>query len=132
MELKAPRGPIEAGRPLGEAVHPITSHIHGSGHLVQVMLSGDAAPVHWRSLIGPFCRAHGLSDRQKQVVDCIAIGRPNEEIARELEVSAPTVRFHLKSIYRRLGVCDRVGVLLALFEYCWQRQIFPGRVVQGA
>jgi DNA-binding CsgD family transcriptional regulator len=49
----------------------------------------------------------GLTRRQAAVLQLLATGRRNEEIARELAVSAGTVRKHLEHIYLRLGVRSR-------------------------
>jgi DNA-binding NarL/FixJ family response regulator len=50
----------------------------------------------------------GLSRRQLEVLEQLALGRSNEEIARELFISANTVKFHLRVIYDRLQVHNRV------------------------
>jgi DNA-binding NarL/FixJ family response regulator len=50
----------------------------------------------------------GLSSRQLEVLEELAKGRSNEEIARRLFISTNTVKFHLRAIYDRLGVRNRV------------------------
>ena len=50
----------------------------------------------------------GLSRRQLEVLEQLALGRSNDEIARELYISTNTVKFHLRVIYERLGVKNRV------------------------
>jgi two-component system, NarL family, response regulator DesR len=50
----------------------------------------------------------GLSSRQLEVLEELAKGRSNEEIARRLFISTNTVKFHLRAIYERLGVHNRV------------------------
>jgi DNA-binding NarL/FixJ family response regulator len=50
----------------------------------------------------------GLSDRQLEVLEELSKGRSNEEIARRLFISTNTVKFHLRMIYERLGVHNRV------------------------
>jgi two-component system response regulator DesR len=52
--------------------------------------------------------ANELSRRQLEVLEQLALGRSNEEIARELFISTNTVKFHLRLIYERLGVHNRV------------------------
>jgi two-component system, NarL family, response regulator DesR len=51
---------------------------------------------------------HGLSMRQLEVLEELAKGRSNDEIARRLFISTNTVKFHLRAIYERLGVHNRV------------------------
>jgi DNA-binding NarL/FixJ family response regulator len=49
-----------------------------------------------------------LSARQLEVLEQLALGHPNEVIARNLYISVNTVKFHLHAIYERLGVHNRV------------------------
>ena len=48
-----------------------------------------------------------LTQRQREVFDLLAQGKSNPEIARELGVSAHTVRIHISAILRALGVSNR-------------------------
>ncbi|HRW09513.1 MAG TPA: LuxR C-terminal-related transcriptional regulator, partial [Caldilineaceae bacterium] len=48
-----------------------------------------------------------LSDREIEVLQLIAIGHKNQEIADELVVSLNTVRYHTKNLYGKLGVNKR-------------------------
>jgi DNA-binding NarL/FixJ family response regulator len=52
--------------------------------------------------------ARGLSSRQLEVLEELALGRSNDEIARNLFISTNTVKFHLRAIYERLDVRNRV------------------------
>jgi DNA-binding CsgD family transcriptional regulator len=48
-----------------------------------------------------------LSPREVEVLDLIAIGLTNSDIAVRLDVTVHTVKFRLASIYRKLGVANR-------------------------
>ena len=48
-----------------------------------------------------------LSDREREVLELIARGRSNSDIARELVVSPKTVRNHVSSVFSKLQVSDR-------------------------
>jgi DNA-binding CsgD family transcriptional regulator len=48
-----------------------------------------------------------LSRREREVMHCAAQGMTNAQIAAELAVSTHAVKFHLGSIYRKLGVANR-------------------------
>jgi two-component system nitrate/nitrite response regulator NarL len=66
-------------------------------------------PAGWqRVLAGPSDRSRGLSPRQRQILALVAQGHGNEEIAAELELSPNTVKFHVRAVYSRLGVRNRV------------------------
>jgi len=48
-----------------------------------------------------------LSQRELEVLHLIALGRTNQEIARQLIVAPGTVKAHTASIYRKLDVANR-------------------------
>jgi two-component system nitrate/nitrite response regulator NarL len=54
------------------------------------------------------CVAALLSDRQRDVLELVAAGLDNAGIAECLHISPNTVKFHLRLIYQRLGVSNRV------------------------
>ncbi len=51
--------------------------------------------------------AEPLSQRELEVLDLMALGRTNQEIARQLFISPGTVKAHTASIYRKLDVANR-------------------------
>ena len=56
---------------------------------------------------------HGeLTQREGNVLDIIAAGLENEEIAERLQVGVEAVKQHVKSVLRRLGVEDRTQAAL--------------------
>jgi DNA-binding NarL/FixJ family response regulator len=57
-------------------------------------------------------KAVELSERESEVLRCVAKGLPNKQIARQLGISEKTVKAHLTSIYQRLGVSDRTQAAL--------------------
>lgn len=48
-----------------------------------------------------------FTDRELDVLNVLALGASNEHIAGKLAVTERTVRFHLKNIYRKIGVSTR-------------------------
>lgn len=57
-----------------------------------------------------------LSAREEEVLDLLARGLPNAEIAAALSVSENTVRFHLKNIYEKLHVTNRTEAVAWHFQ----------------
>ncbi len=57
-----------------------------------------------------------LTPREKQVACLIANGLNNKLIARELTISDGTVKLHVKSILKKLGLHSRVEVAVAMIE----------------
>ena len=62
-----------------------------------------------------------LTRRHWQLLDLLAEGLTNGQIARRLGLSEGTVRTHLESLYRRLGVSSRAAAVT---------RAFPGRYPQ--
>ena len=56
-----------------------------------------------------------LTDRERQVIALIAEGLKNKQIAERLFISPTTVTHHLSSIYSKLGVTDRLELVVYSF-----------------
>jgi DNA-binding NarL/FixJ family response regulator len=52
-----------------------------------------------------------LSPRERDVVRLLALGRPVQEVAATLKLSANTVRNHIKSVFAKLRVNSQVALL---------------------
>jgi DNA-binding NarL/FixJ family response regulator len=97
-------------------------------HAVRTVASGEAllAPAITRRLIADFCRrplpgvddgpAATLTDRERDVVLQIAAGRSNAEIAGRLVVGEATVKSHVARILAKLGLRDRVQIVVFAYE----------------
>lgn len=53
-----------------------------------------------------------LTDREREVLDLVAAGHSNTQIARRLVLSDKTVRNHVSNIFTKLDVTDRVAAIL--------------------
>ncbi len=56
----------------------------------------------------------GLTRREKEVVQLAAKGYNDDEISKMLAISAFTVKFHLKRIFKKLGIHKRVELIVSL------------------
>jgi DNA-binding NarL/FixJ family response regulator len=54
----------------------------------------------------------GLSPREREVLGLLLEGLPNKLIALRLGISEKTVKTHLTSVFRAIGVSDRVQAVL--------------------
>mgnify|MGYP001051782046 CR=1 FL=1 len=56
-----------------------------------------------------------LSPRQADVVEQLLMGHSDKQIARELQMSVPTVRTHLCRLFSRFDVEDRCELILHVY-----------------
>jgi len=56
----------------------------------------------------------GLTEREREVTRRVADGVANKEVALDLDISERTVKAHLTSAFRKLGVRDRLQLALLL------------------
>ncbi len=97
---------------------------------IHVVAEGEAllAPSITRRVISEFVKGSGpkpetqfprlrdLTARELEVLKAIARGLSNAEIARELFVSETTVKTHVARILGKLGLRDRVQVVVLAYE----------------
>jgi DNA-binding CsgD family transcriptional regulator len=69
-----------------------------------------------------------LTDRELEVLRLVAAGAPSREIAGRLGIANSTVKAHLTSIYRKLGVTNRVQAT----RHYLQRHASAGRAAGEA
>ena len=53
----------------------------------------------------------GLTRREKEILKLIALGKTNEEIAGNLNISSLTVKTHVSNIYRKINVPNRIQAI---------------------
>jgi DNA-binding NarL/FixJ family response regulator len=94
---------------------------------VRVVAAGDAllAPSITRRVIQQFARLPppggtdalaGLTERERQVLQLVARGLSNAEIAAELFVSDATVKSHVAHLLAKLRLRDRVQAVVLAYE----------------
>ncbi|MCH6160112.1 response regulator [Streptomyces marispadix] len=97
---------------------------------VRVVAEGEAllAPSVTRRLIADFARQrpapaasrglrlNGLTDRETEVLELLARGRSNTEIAEALVLAEQTVKTHVSRIFTKLGLRDRAQAVIFAYE----------------
>jgi len=73
----------------------------------------------------PQLGALGLTPRQTDVLALLLQGKPNKMIARELQLSVETVKDHVQSVLRALGVNSRTQAVLAVSQIAREQGAFP-------
>jgi DNA-binding NarL/FixJ family response regulator len=74
------------------------------------------APVQPGSAGAGSSEETGLTASEQRVLDALARGLTNKEIASELWLTEQTVKFHLTRIYRRLGVANRTEAVRCAYQ----------------
>lgn len=103
---------------LEEIVGAIQAASHGEGFLSPVLVSRvmaeftrlSASAVHNRKLFAE------LSRREVEVLECLAAGMKNSQIAEKLFLSEKTVKSHVGAILKKLQVNDRTEAALLAKE----------------
>ncbi len=95
--LEAVRAVAEGGAPLDPKV-------------ARVLLEARAQPQP----------AADLTGREREVLQLLADGLPNKQIALRLGITERTVKAHLTSVFQSIGVTDRMQAAL------WARDNLPG------
>ncbi len=67
-----------------------------------------------------------LSPRELEVLELVAAGRTNKEIAVLLDISNQTVKNHVSSILRKLAVNDRTQAVVYAMRRGWIKVVLPG------
>jgi DNA-binding NarL/FixJ family response regulator len=94
---------------ISKATHPLALTT-----LVRETINEHVVHVHKRFLPGQDSRVNAiavkgplLTPRELEVLQLVAAGSTNEEIARSLWVTEQTVKFHLSNLYRKIDVGNR-------------------------
>ena len=97
---------------------------------IEVVAAGDAllAPAITRRLLDrfaeggptgrrePFPALQSLTEREVEVLRLVATGMSNAELADRLFLSETTVKSHVSSVLRKLGLRDRVQAVVLAYE----------------
>jgi len=55
----------------------------------------------------PHAMAEGLTKREQEVLKGLTEGKSNKAIARDLDLTEPTIKLHMKTLFRKLEVNNR-------------------------
>ncbi|MET9497633.1 response regulator transcription factor [Streptomyces sp. NPDC006552] len=98
---------------------------------IRVVAAGDAliAPGVTRRLIADFVDrpepaaprprrpAEGITQREREVLTLVGLGRSNQEIAAELVISVATAKSHVSRLFTKLDARDRVQLVITAYEW---------------
>jgi DNA-binding NarL/FixJ family response regulator len=95
---------------------------------IRVVAAGEAllAPTVTRRLLDRFARdleleasapaLDQLTEREREILELVAHGLSNAEIAARLVVGESTVKTHVSAVLRKLGLRDRVQAVIAAYD----------------
>lgn len=107
VRLTAEEG-VEFGRALADLADRIEQAVG--------ILRGLVEQVNPQALNGDL----DLTPRELEMLTHLAEGRTNGEIARHCWVSQNTVKFHLKNLFKKLGVRDRGQAMMIARAMHWR------------
>ncbi len=106
-------------RDVGRGRYLIDEHVFSKPHIATRVLRQfrelAAAEEELGALFSP------LTGREIEILDCIAQGLTNKEIADRLCISSQTVKNHVTSILRKLQVNDRTSAVIYALRRGWIR-----------
>lgn len=108
---------VDEGAPMAALLRAALAQGKGSG-LVDRLLArlpapGAAGPIAVRPRAAP---PDALSQRELEVLQLIAQGLSNQEIARKLVIAVGTVKRHVNNIFGKLGVTSRIQAVVRARE----------------
>ena len=88
---------------------------------VRFMAMGEKyAPIDFMTAddptVAPNPLAQKLSRRELQVLEGLSKGKSNKEIARDFDLQEPTIKLHVKTLYRKIGAANRTQAALIAKE----------------
>ncbi len=98
-------GYLLKGAPAGEIAQAIRAVAGGGSYLTPRVAARVVAQVNAPR------RSGLLSARERQVLRLVARGRSNKQIARDLAITERTVKFHMTSIFNKLGADNRAQAI---------------------
>ena len=96
------RGYLLKGASADEIARGIRT-VHGGGSYLEPRVASKLLA----EVTSPHRRAPALSDREREVLRLVAEGLPTKQIALSLSISERTVKFHVNSIFHKLGADNR-------------------------
>lgn len=114
-----PRALVQMIRDVGRGKYLIDEHVFAKPHIATRVLHQfrelAAAEDELGALFSP------LTGREIEILDCIAQGLTNKEIADRLCISSQTVKNHVTAILRKLQVNDRTSAVIYALRRGWIR-----------
>jgi len=113
----APEDLIGMVRHVAAGRYPIDETVVGMPQVAAQVLSQFRTVLAQRP--DTWCGFAPLSNRELQVLDCMARGMANKEIAQQLTISGQTVKNHITAILSKLQAGDRTSAVITAMRRGW-------------
>ncbi|WP_202355548.1 LuxR C-terminal-related transcriptional regulator [Mesorhizobium sp. 113-3-3] len=109
---------VDEGRPVVEGLMRLRaaqakSDPSLSAYATRIIDAAQTMPVAMRKQAAPAAEKEQLTQRETELLRCLSEGMSNRDIAFALSVSETTVKWHLKNIFGKLSVSNRVQAVRA-------------------
>lgn len=92
-------------------------HAVGQGLLVLDPILAPALNIVSVTMGSDTTNLEQLTDREREVLQLVALGLPNKTIANRLRISDHTVKFHVGSIIAKLGASSRTDAVARAYRH---------------
>jgi len=89
----------------------VSAVLEALGYTVLRELEEGDGPARLRWAINRMAWRHKLTAREQDILERVLAGRHNQEIARELEISRATVKWHMHNIFAKTNTTARESLL---------------------
>jgi len=99
------------------------------GPVLRQVFEGKVVTGSFGTAAGESVRAaeeFGLTGREREILERVAMGRSNKQIAGEFWLSEQTIKYHLTNVYRKLGVSSRTEAARFAYDHGLAGNPWPG------
>jgi DNA-binding NarL/FixJ family response regulator len=116
------RGYILKGVAAGDLVHVVRQVNGGESYVTPALAAGLLTELRGdRRRVGAAHLYQELTERERQILELVAKGQSNKEVARELDLAEKTVKHHMTNVLEKLQVRNRVEAALLARDIAAQR-----------
>ena len=88
-----------------------------AGTIRAVHAGDNTLPSNVAERLAERLKREELTEREQEVLTLLTKGRSNKEIASDLSISEDTVKYHLKTLFTKLGVQDRTEAAISAIRH---------------
>ena len=94
-----------------EDANRVSAVLEALGYIVVRELEEGDGPARLRWAVQRLAKRHKLTDREQDILGCVLAGGNNDEIAKQLEISRATVKWHMHNVFAKTNTSNRESLL---------------------